>query len=507
VDHRRQNTTRPQTTGNSPIGVEKKTPKSVLECFEELWRQATGAFKQKRTWKRAEALSLSVLVCLGRHTITGLLTTAGRQFHDWTADFRLFSAARFDENSLFATLRRAVLKELPRGAPVVAAMDDTIIRKTGTKIHGVSWRRDPLGPPFRTNLVRGQRYLQISAALPGGEAPCAANMIPIDFRHCPTPLKPRKDAPKQEWIEYRKEQEKTKISKRGAEQIHALRHSLDTECDAADRLLILGVDASFTNSTVLKDMPERTILIGRIRKDAKLYHLPEEYGGKGRRRVYGKRAPTPEELRKDQSVPWKKVTAFAAGKTHEFKIKTLAPLKWRAAGGKHDLRLVVIAPLGYRLSKNSRLLYRQPGYLICMDPNMSLEEILQYYLWRWGIEVNFRDEKTCLGIGQAQVRNKNSVEKVPQLLVSSYAILLLAEHAAFASPQSPIDTLPKPKWRKGKSIRPSSTEEAVNHLRAEIWGKNLGIEHFSGFAERIEMDMKPEKHIPHLASAVCYAQP
>lgn len=25
-------------------------------------------------------------------------------------------------------------------------------------------------------------------------------------------------------------------------------------------------------------------------------------------------------------------------------------------------------------------------------------------LWRWGIEVNFRDEKTLLGTGEAQVR-------------------------------------------------------------------------------------------------------
>lgn len=507
MDHQRQNPTHPQTKGNSPLGLEKKTPKGILEHFEELWRQAAGAFKQKRTRKRAQALSLSFLVCLGRRTITGLLSTAGQQFHDWTADFRLFSAARFDENSLFATLQRAVLSKLPQDAPFVAAMDDTIIKKTGTKIHGVSWRRDPLGPPFQTNFVRGQRYLQISAALPGSDLPCAANMIPIDFRHCPTPVKPRKDAPEQKWIEYRKTQEKTKISKRGAEQIHALRNSLDTECNAADRLLIVGVDGSFTNKTVLKKMPARTELIGRIRKDAKLYHLPEEYGGTGRRRVYGKRAPTPEELRKDRSVPWEKVTAFAAGKTHEFKIKTLAPLKWRTAGGDHNLRLVVIAPLGYRLSKSGCLLYRQPGYLICTEPNMSLEKILQYYLWRWGIEVNFRDEKTCLGIGQAQVRNKNSVEKVPQLLVASYAMLQLAGHEVFSAPQSSFDTLPKPKWRKNKSIRPSSTEEMINHLRAELWGKGLGIEHFSDFAERIEMDRKPEKQLPHLASAVCYAQP
>ena len=106
--------------------------------------------------------------------------------------------------------------------------------------------------------------------------------------------------------------------------------------------------------------------------------------------------------------------SFAAGKRHLFKIKTISPLRWRPAGKEHDMRLiVVIAPLGYRLTKHSGLLYRQAAYLICSDPDASIKEILQAYVWRWDIEVNFRDEKTLLGLGQAQVRHERSVENVP----------------------------------------------------------------------------------------------
>jgi hypothetical protein len=46
------------------------------------------------------------------------------------------------------------------------------------------------------------------------------------------------------------------------------------------------------------------------------------------------------------------------------------------------------------------LLYRQPAYLLCTDPQMALQEFLQLFLWRWDIEVNFRNEKTLLGVGQ-----------------------------------------------------------------------------------------------------------
>jgi hypothetical protein len=53
--------------------------------------------------------------------------------------------------------------------------------------------------------------------------------------------------------------------------------------------------------------------------------------------------------------------------------------------------------MGYRLTKNGKLLYRKPAYLICTDPNADIREILQAYIWRWDIEVNFRDEKITLG--------------------------------------------------------------------------------------------------------------
>jgi len=75
-------------------------------------------------------------------------------------------------------------------------------------------------------------------------------------------------------------------------------------------------------------------------------------------------------LRQDESVPWQKVEAFAAGKRHEFRIKTIGPVLWRKAGADLPLRVVVIAPLGYRLRKGSRMLYRQPAYLICTDPDL-----------------------------------------------------------------------------------------------------------------------------------------
>ena len=167
------------------------------------------------------------------------------------------------------------------------------------------------------------------------------------------------------------------------------------------------------------------------------------------------------------------------------------------------LRLVVIAPLGYRPRKNSKILYRKPAYLITTDVTSDLSRSLQNYVWRWGIEVNFREEKTLLGVGQAQVRIPASTGNVPAMIVASYAMLLLAalRNRSIFTAES---TLPSAKWCRLQSA-PFTTQSLINQLRAELWAKALGIEKISKFPSSIGPDQKPEKLRPSLPSAVLYA--
>ena len=91
--------------------------------------------------------------------MTSLLTTCGLQFQDWSATYRLFSQDRLPLPQIFSVIRHAILAELSPQAPFCVALDDSLLRKTGIRIPGVAWRRDPLSPPFQTNLVRAQRVL------------------------------------------------------------------------------------------------------------------------------------------------------------------------------------------------------------------------------------------------------------------------------------------------------------------------------------------------------------
>mgnify|MGYP003641131273 CR=1 FL=1 len=52
-------------------------------------------------------------------------------------------------------------------------------------------------------------------------------------------------------------------------------------------------------------------------------------------------------------------------------------------GGNPTLKLQV--------KKDGRLLYCKSAYLICSDNEHDIETLLEAYLWRWEIEVNFRE--------------------------------------------------------------------------------------------------------------------
>jgi hypothetical protein len=327
-------------------------------------------------------------------------------------------------------------------------------------------------------------------------------MAPIVFRHVPTPAKPPKAAPAEAQAAYRTSLEASRLAVRASTEIHQLRAQLDHDPGGNARSLWMTFDGSYTNKHVLRHLPLHTVAIGRIRHDARLNFPPPPPQGRGRRASYGPCAPTPGQFYADLDQPSQHMQVTHAGITHRVRFKTLGPLLWRTAGAARPLRLVVIAPLAYRPRKNSKLLYRSPAYLICTDPNLDARQIVTTYLKRWDIEVNFRDEKTLVGVGQAQVRNIHSVEAAPALAVASYAMLLVAAHGAFGTTRDGL--LPQPKWAARNARRPS-TQHLLHQLRAEVWAHGLRTANFSDFAASQAAHTKPEKFKFPLVLAACYA--
>lgn len=470
---------------------------TLLVMFESLLESWSELFPQARTFERARRLTFGLLSCLRVHLTSNAICASGRQFQDWSGDYKVFSRSAWNPHRLFEPIFKHLAQFLPTpDSPVFAALDDTLCKKTGRKIPGASIGRDPQSLPFHVNLMRGLRFVQLSILVSPLNKRGPARALPVRFEPASPAIKPKKNASEDDKKRFREEKKKQALTRAGVAVIQSVRQQLDQRPDTAQRQLIVAVDGSYTNGTVLKQPLPRTTLIGRIRKDAKFF-FPAAASGlskkTGRPRCYGPPAPTPEQVLKDESIAFQKVSVFAAGQMREFSVKTVSPLYWRKAGVNMPLLLVVIKPVGYRLRNGSKLLYRDPAFLICTDVDLAIETLLQAYIDRWQIECNHRDEKSFIGVAQGQVRNPLAVARLPQFQVAGYSLLLLASLLAYGFQRS-ADFLPLPKWR-GKSVRPSILD-ILNLLRQQMFGRQWETEaenSFDHFADIHPIDAKSQK--------------
>jgi hypothetical protein len=433
---------------------------TLLKAFLETVREWADVFPQQRSFERALRQALGGLVCLGRRTISRIIWTNGKQKLSWASEYFLHSRCQWDPQKLFSPILKRALPWCS-GSYIGVAVDDTRLHKTGRMIQQAFFQRDPLSPPFHVNLMLGLRFLQASLLVPlHRSSPVGTRAMPIRFQEASCVKKPGRKASPEEWKQYRVAVRQHNLSQQFVAMAHQLRQALDLS-GAALKTLLLTVDGSFCNRTVLGLVLKGVEIIARARKDAVLCFAAPA----GSHRFYDVNKFTPEQVRKDESIPWKETKIFYGGKRRRVRYKLLSDLYWQGGARKRPLRLLVVAPTPYRKRKSGRLYYRQPAYLLTTDLKGHPHTLLQIYFDRWQIEVNHREEKDTLGVGQAQLWNDTSVPKQPVLAVASYSALLLASLLAFG-PERGDAYAELPRWRR--NARRPSCLDLITLLRKEM---------------------------------------
>jgi DDE superfamily endonuclease len=432
----------------------------LLSAFLQIVLTWKLVFAQDRTFRRAQRQALGLLVCLGRRTLSRVIWTNGGQQRCWSGEYFLYSRSPWDPQQLFTPILQQALTYCP-GPLVGVAVDDTRLRKTGRSIPQVSYHRDPLSPPFHTNLMLGLRFLQASILLPLHHgANQDARALPIRFEDVAVVKKPGKRAQKEDWEQYRKERKQRNLSVHCVAMMQSL-FSLWRQIAGPALTLVVAGDGSLCNRPVLTGVPEGMHLIARTRKDAALcFPAPA-----GSRSFYGAEKFTPETVRQDETIPWLTARIFYGGQWRDIRYKEVQNVLWQGGARRRPLRLFVLAPTPYRKRKSGRFYYRQPAYLLTTLLEGHSEVLLQIYFDRWQIEVNHREEKDTLGVGQAQLWNVRSVPKQPAFAVACYSALLLASLQAFGAERGTAFA-PLPKWRR-HARRPSCLD-LITLLRKEM---------------------------------------
>lgn len=433
---------------------------SLLAAFLAIVNDWRDVFPQQRTTQRAVRQALGSLVCLGRRCLTRIIWTNGGQDQSWSADYFLHSRCQWEPQQLFRPILKRALGYCP-GRLVGVAVDDTRLRKTGRSIPQAFYQRDPLSPPFHVNLVLGLRFLQASLLVPlHRSAPVDTRALPIRFQEVSRVKKPGKKSTEEMRKQYREAIKLQNLSRSFVEMGKQLRRELDL-AGGHKKVLVLAGDGSFCNRTCFGDIPERSVLLVRARKDAKLCF--RALGD--RRRFYAQEKFTPLQVRQDEAHAYKTTKIFYGGNRRKVRYKEVVGVYWQRGAKQRPLRLIVVAATPYRKSQSKRMYYREPAYLLTTDLYSSIKQLLQIYFDRWQIEVNHREEKDTLGVGQAQLWNATSVPKQPVLAVAAYSALLLAALQAFGA-QRGTAYASLPKWRR--SARRPSCLDLITLLRKEM---------------------------------------
>ena len=411
----------------------------------ELKSAWAGVFAQQRTRDRAVDHGLTLARLDSSRTIAHALSATGRDQQDWSSEYNMFSRSPWKADRLFDEPLRYCVQSQPEG-PIMIVGDDTKIKKSGTKIPGVTMQRDPMSPAFHVNLIRASRYLQAAAVVrPSQEA--GARTLPVCFRETPVLKKPGKRATKDQLHEWKTAKKTQNLPTAMVNMCRDLRDTID-QIGAAERNMLMVVDNSFCNSKTFSTPIERVDLLGRCRKDAKLARPAQEPG-----RVYDALKFTPEQVRKDKKIRWKKVRVFYGGQRRTIRCKEVRRILWQGGAKRRMLRLIVIEAQPYRTSPNSPVNYRDEAYYLTTDIKSPLSLLVQAAFDRWQIEVNHREEKTGFGVGEAQVRSPKSVPRHPAFAVAVYSMMHLCAIKAFG-PTRNDNYFPLPRWRRNAK-RPS----------------------------------------------------
>jgi hypothetical protein len=433
---------------------------TLLASFLEIVGPWRDVFPQQRTWRRAVRQALGSLVCLGRRCLSRIIWTNGGAQRSWSAEYFLHSRSAWDAQALFQPIWSQALPWC-RGRLVGVAVDDSRLRKTGRCIQQAFYQRDPLSPPFHVNLLLGLRFLQASLLVPlHAQAPRYTRALPVRFQEVSCVKKPRRTAEAATWEAYRTAVKTRNLSVAFVTMASDLRAALDAAGGRAKQLVLAG-DGSFANRTCLRASLDRTDLIVRTRKDAALCRRAPLTS----RRFYNPAKLTPEQIRQDATIPWCRTKVCYGGKRRSIEYKEVSGIYWQRGAGRRPLRVLVVAPTPYRKRKRGRCYYRQPAYLLTTDLRSRARALLQIYFDRWQIEVNHRDEKDTLGVGQAQLWNPVAVPKQPVLAVAAYSALLLAALLTFGAARGAAYA-PLPKWRR-RAHRPSCLD-LITVLRKEM---------------------------------------
>lgn len=362
-----------------------------------------------RVWKRARLLLIGAILAPGPRTVASALRMMGlAQERHFPSYHRVLSRAMWSSREMARRLFLLLVHTfVPEDAPVVVGLDETLERRRGAKILAKGLYRDHARSSKSLHVKsHGLRWISLQLLTP---VAWAQRVWALPFF---TIL-----VPSERFCQERGRRYKTLCDwgQQAIVQVHRW---------MKDRRLVVVADNNYSAIELL-DTARRVqvTVVTRIRLDAALYDpapTRAEFRARhprGQVPKHGPRQPTPLVHLENPATAWQRLNVPWYGATErEIEITSGTSVWFHNGLPPVPVRWVVIRDPAGKFD---------PQGLVCNDPDASAEQMIQWFLLRWQVEVTFAEMRAHLGMETQRQWSEAAIERTTPVLFGLFSVVTL----------------------------------------------------------------------------------
>ena len=366
-----------------------------------------------RVWKQAQVLLTGAILLRGQRTVCSVLRVMGLSYERHFQNYhRVLNRAVWSSLALSRTLLLLLVQLFAASGTILIGGDETIERRRGERITAKGIYRDPVRSSH-SQVVKasGLRWVTLMLLVP---IPFAQRIWALPFM---TLL-----APSERYYEGKARAHKT-ILDWMRQALLQIRRWLP-----ARQIVFVG-DSTYAAIDFLWRMTQLanplTMLV-RFRMDAALYEpaaprLPDQ---KGRTRKKGQRLPTLLAVAADPQTCWERrvVRDWYGEPQRQIEI-TSGTAVWYH-GGKPPL------PIRWVIVRDPQHAFKTQA-LLCTDLTVSAQQIVEWFVQRWQLEVTHREVREHLGVETQRQWSALAIARTTPVLYGLFSLItVLAQRLA-----------------------------------------------------------------------------
>jgi hypothetical protein len=374
----------------------------------------------ERVWEWAKVLLVGAILAPGKRTVTAALRVMGlrdeRQFQNY---HRVLNRATWSSYTLSRILLRLLLRAfVSADATVVIGLDDHIERRRGAKIAARGIYRDAVRSS-KSFFVKtsGLRWLSMMLLAP---IPWAKRVWALPFL---TVL-----APSERYHQQRGQRHK-KLTDWGRQMITQVCRWLP------DRAIVVVADSTYAVLELLAaaaSLPTPLTIITRLRLDAALYDPapPRAPGKRGAPRKKGERQPSLSQRLADPKTKWERLSLAWYGRTTRTVELASGTAVWYHGG-------LPLVPLRWVLIRDVAGKF-EPQALLSTDLSLTAQQIVEWFVLRWQLEVTFEEGRAHLGVETQRQWSDLAILRTTPALLSLFSLITLFAHQLLQKRDLPV---------------------------------------------------------------------